>query len=332
MDVECKIFRGTEITVRYVSLDATLAQMRAQLGTFMRPNDLFVYYDERQQCRMPQPRNAEARYLLKSIMGEGEQITIFDPYAPKADLQGELVQWFSDRELDIGVSLNHSNPDAQRANEGKFEPFLLRNLTPISDSVQLQANILFPQAVICEQGSAISFTLACWGAAGYAYAIESERVKIVPSEDPIYCGNNGDYGSVTLIELDHFADYPTNIIVSSLGSQAIALTDKAQYSRVTVTVWNMVRYQMGKQTYESYLRPQMVRSLATTRSSIVPGSGIESGSAHAGGSNPHTLGVIQNPVLDRNLVLGRIELYFLVFDQRTTVQQMILQNNIPIPW
>jgi hypothetical protein len=334
---ECKVYRGVESRVFSFDPGMTLAAARSQMRAeqFMNDSDVFTYYDDRQQKHLTQPVSTESRYPLKAALGVNNQVTIYDPNAGKPDLQGNLVQWFTDRNLQVAVRLHENNQDAQNANRGKFSPFLLTEVEPLKDAGNIDRNIFFKNAIICEKGSAISFSFSCWGAAGYCYSIESERVKIVPPDAMLYCVNDGNYGTTQFSGLDRFSKTAQNIVVDSLSDQSIPIGDKAQYSRVTMTCWNVTKYNSGGQTYQSNLRAPFLagepNGFQIQGGVIVPGDGIESASPHADGQSTSTFGSISGAQRD-DQVLGRIEIYFLVFVNKAAATQMIQQNNLINPF
>lgn len=337
MSINCMIYRGVDKKLKDLNEDSKLSTVRSELGDFMQDQDLFTYYDPRQQKVLMQPKNAESDFPLKSVIGGNNQVTITDPNANKPDLEGDLVQWFTDRNLQVSVKLNTSNDDAKKDNEGKFQPFLLSDVQPIKNAADEFADIYFKSAVICEKNSAIAFDMSCWGAAGWGYSIESERVKIVPEDSPLYNTNDGKYGSTKFSWLSRFKKSKNNIVVDSLGNQSISQQDKMQYSKVTITAWNLEKYKRGSTTYESDLQPPFRRGegakgMKIQHGVVVPGDGVESGSPEPSGKSHVEFGSINVKKEDKNMILGRVTLYFLVFVDKDAADQMVQQNNLVIPY
>ncbi|MCG8640565.1 MAG: hypothetical protein MI862_12570 [Desulfobacterales bacterium] len=331
--VQCNIFQGTNQEFKELDTNSNLSEVRTQLGSFMKSTYLFVYYDERQQKQLMQPKNTESNYKLSSILGEQNNLTITDPNANKPDLEGILVSWFTDRNLQVGVRLNNANPDAVAANKDKFQPFMLEKVQTIKDAAEDFPNVYWNYAVICEKGSAISFNYSCWGAAGYGFSIKSDRSTIISG---LYVVNNGNYATTTFSGLSRYQDTKQNIVVDSLSDQGIPIGDRLQYSSVTFKAWNVKGYKQNGQSYSSNAQPPYRRStdpggMAKKNGVIVPGGGIESGSPHAKGTSHQDWGApLSSLDQDTNCVLGEMDIYFLVFKNHEAATQMVRQNNLPM--
>ena len=330
--VQCSVYQGTNQKTADLDPESNLSTARAQLGSFMKPSYLFVYYDERQQKQLTQPKETEDKYKLSSILGPQNILTVIDPDADKPDLEGMLVSWFTDRNLQVAISLNNSNDDAKNTNAGKFQPFMLEKVQTIKDAGSRFPNVYWNYAVICEKGSAIAFNYSCWGAAGYGFSIKSDRETIISG---LYVINNGSYGTITFSGLSRYQDAKQNIVVDSLADQNIPNSDRLQYSYVNFKAWNVSSYKQNGQTYSSSAQPPYRRSndpggMTKQNGVIIPGDGIESGSPHAGGASTQEWGApISNLNEDKNLVLGQMDIYFLVFKTKADANQMVRQNNLP---
>lgn len=330
--VQCNIYQDTNQTYQDLDTTSNLSAIRKQLGAFMKPTYLFVYYDERQGKQLMQPKDNEGNYNLSEILGEQNVFTITDPNADKPDLEGILVSWFAANNLQVAISLNKSNPDARAANQGKFQPFMLSKVQTIKDAADDFPNVYYDQALICEKGSAIAFNFACWGAAGYGFSIKSDRSTIISG---LYVVNNGNYNTTTFSGLSRYQDAKQNILVDSLANQNIPNVDRLQYSSVTFKAWNVSGYKQAGHAYSSAGQPPLRKSsdpggMSTKDGVIIPGSGIESGSPKPGGDSHQDWGApLESLTQDTNLVLGQMDIYFLVFKTKADAEQMVRQNNLP---
>jgi hypothetical protein len=330
--VQCNIYQDTNQTYQDLDTTSNLSTIRTKLGAFMKSSYLFVYYDERQGKQLMQPKDNEANYDLSEILGAQNVFTITDPNADKPDLEGILVTWFTSKNLQVAISLNRSNPDAVTANTGKFQPFMLSKVQTIKDAADDFPNVYYEQALICEKGSAIAFSYSCWGAAGYGFSIGSERSTIISG---LYSINNGNYNTTTFSGLSRYQASKQNILVDSLANQNIPNVDRLQYSSVTFKAWNLSSYKQDGTTFTSAGQPPFRKSsdpggMSTKDSVIIPGSGIESGSPKPGGESHQDWGApITIKAEDKNLVLGQMDIYFLVFKTKADAEQMVRQNNLP---
>lgn len=330
--VQCNVYQGTNQEVKDLDPGSTLSEVRAQLGSFMKSNYLFVYYDERQQKQLMQPKATEGDYRLAGMLGDQNNLTITDPNADKPDLEGILVSWFTDRNLQVAIGLNRSNDDAKAANEGKFQPFMLEKVQTIKDAADNFPNVYWNYAMICEKGSAISFSYSCWGAAGYGFSIGSDRSTIISG---LYVVNNGNYATTRFSGLSRYQNAKQNIVVDSLANQNIPNNDRLQYSSINFKTWNVSSYKQNGHTYSSNAQPPYRRSndpggMTKKNGVIIPGDGIESGSPKPDGASHQDWGApISDLKEDRNLVLGQMDIYFLVFKTKADANQMVRQNNLP---
>lgn len=333
--IDCIIYSDTEKLTKSLSPSTNLDVVRTDLGNFMKAQDLFTYYDARQKLRLMQPKDGESDFDLGSILGENSVVTITDPTANKPDMEGDLVQWFTNRNVQANIVLNKTsdNADAISANEGKFQPFLLENVQTIASAGSDFPNVYFKYAVICEKGSAIKINISSWGAAGWAFSVKSDRDTIA---DGLYATNKGT-ATIKATFLDRYASAPQNIVVDSLSDQAIPVSDHLQYSYVTLNVWNVLSYKEDGILYSSNAQPPYNKSsddpggMQVKNGVVVPADGVESASPHADGDSTSVFSEGESGGYsdDRNQVLGEIKIYFLVFKDKESANQMIQQNNIP---
>lgn len=279
----------------------------------------------------------ESTMDLASILDSFNQFTITNVNAKKPDLVGTITNWFTDRNLQVNVSFNWES-SASEANKGKFAPFLLSNVK----STNPDRPVNFTNAVICEKGSVIGFNISSWGAAGYGFSIKSDGSVFVES---LYSTNKGNYGTITNVGLNRYQDKKQMIQVDSNADQNIPGVDNVKYSQVRIRSWNMKSYNEDGKTFSSDLKPMQRRSSTKTdpggfkvnnNGATVPGDGIESGSPHGGGASQTDFGKgiskISQDDPNSATPLGEIILYFLVFKDHATAQQVIQQQNGQNPY
>lgn len=345
----CFVYKELQKTPIDLDPENTLDQIRSVLSAtgIMTPEWGFYYLNPITSENEALPASSEGHVKLSVIIDSSNQLTIINTHATRPDFFGTIAHWFTDRNMQVSVGLNWED-NAKPVNKDKFAPFLLTNVKSVNPAIPLN----FTNAVICEKGTVIGFTISSWGAAGYGFSIKSDKITFVSS---LWSVNNGQYGTVTNVGLNRYQDAQVMIQVDSTADQNIPGTDKVKYSQVRIRTWNVSGYQQGDTTYSSDLQPAqhrggpsdpggfqldanaaVVPGDGVLAGAVVPGGGVSTGSPHAGGASGTNFGApignVQQDDPDSATPLGEVTIYFLVFNDHATAAQVIQQQNGDNPY
>lgn len=283
-------------------------------------------------------KDVETLVPISGMYGQANQLYLTNINATNhPDLMGIGATWFFDRYMSCSVSLNNSDPTAQAANAGKFQPLMMTNVKPTSVNV---AGI-YDNVVVCEKGSAIAFSISSWGAAGFGYSIAPNAGQSIVDGLYIIYGNNYNHtgGSYTY----RYQSVAQQIVIDSTSSLQIPSGQTVQYQRVVVKTWRLTSYSQGGTTYSSNAQPPGLSTSAgagdgitgrqLTTAVVIPGNTIDPGAPHPGDNSNQTFGTISDLQQDDPTAnpLGEVVIYFFVFDSHADAIQVIDQINAPDP-
>ncbi|CAM1362817.1 conserved hypothetical protein [Tenacibaculum litoreum] len=283
---------------------------------------------------------------LNAISGINDQAYLTNVNKTKAvDLIGFNTNWWFDRYMSCKMTLNTIDPEAQTANKGKFQPFMLTNVKTANPNLP---GVTMDNVVVCEKDSIVQFNISSWGSAGYGYKIKpisgapinNENLYITFTSCPT---NGGNYGSSSLRRYFSTNESQNNSTIKVVATESLNLGGKTlNYMKFSIKTWKVTSYKSGGKTYNCNLPlpvPQqqkapsnlMARSIKTdvgtgsitpynklvnADESVVPGGTIEPGTTvPSGQQSTQNIGTIYN-VKDSQApenIIGEVIFYIFVF-------------------
>ena len=324
--------------------NASLAEAREQIsngGMMGSPNQYqFVYYNPmtEQQTIMNQPQQEPKIKVSKVAFapaksGGNQIIKVANVGSARPDLFGTRVDWLYDRHTGVRVNLNMDDV-GRPLNAGKFEPLMLSDVQPTNPN----SNFFASNAVICEKGSIISFSISSWGAAGFGFRVQSNKERIV---DALYISYGDDPNRQSYAGASRYQSSANTIQVDSTEKLKISKDLIIDYQKITVKTWRMTGYDQGGKHYSSNMQaPQLATGAGggfdpgpPGGDTYVPGQSIQTGAPHRGPKSNVKFGSISNISQDDpdNTVLGAVVLYFFVFRDRNAANEVMNILNSPNP-
>ena len=337
-----------------VSPDATLSELRNTLSkqTNEVENYNFVYYNDfTDQKTILNDRSVENKQHVKKIVFDDSTIIMTIVKGSKTDLFGNKADWLHDRHTGVKISLNFSDEEGKKRNQGKFEPIMLTDVQPSNES----SDAFYQRVVICEKGSLVEFNISSWGAAGFGYSIVSDKDTIC---EELYNSYGNDQNRKGYSTLRRYKESKNTIEIDSTKTLDIPTKDVVHYQKVTVKTWRMTSYKENGTTYSSNmeapklesqnLKSAPFRSIQTfsfaatsggfdpgspSGTVYVPGKDIETAAPARGPESQQSFGTISNVKEDdkNSKVLGAVVFYFFVFKDKASAQKVINILNAPNP-
>lgn len=308
----------------------TLAGARKMLGAFMPSSFRFMGVSgPAKRPKMIDPGDEgdwDIQYTVNAL--GGPKISMVDSETHTPIFSGTKVNWFTDRNLQVAIALNNVDNEAKQVNTGKFNPYLVDGIR----NGLTNEFTWFDKAPICVKGSAITFQISCWAAAGYGYSIKSDRETIV---EDLYIMAGDSPGRQMNTDLRRYERSKNIILVDATASMNIGDADKTQYAKVTIRAWKVTSYKKGGKTYSFNGNPPFRRGdgdpggFREVGGVVFSGEDVETAAPHMGGAGGQDFGTVTDVVEDRNDVLGELELYFLVFRDKAAADRVIAATNAP---
>jgi len=310
-----------------VATGTLMDQVRLKLDGFMTAEDRFLKWssDKNIQGRTQLSTDVEQYLSIENMIQgspQGNNISISKPGAKDAFFSGIRKDYFADRHLRVQVVKNLNPADGSAAaNDGKMAPILLSNVISTDPNVQLASNREESQVrmVICEKGTVIQFNIESWAAAGYGYAITSERIEI--ASDLYMAATEGENFYPT--SLQQFQQSHNTIVVDSvkdIQKSFPGAIEVADVSYVRIKSWRVTNCKKDGKTYSSGLNPPKLKG----GDFVFGKESVESAAAHDSNKpSAQNFGVIFDIVEDRNDTLGDMTLIFYVFKDRETALRVV---------
>jgi len=318
----------------------------------------FIYYNGfTEQKTILNDRSVEARKPISSIAfpdpttNTNTIVQMALVAGNKTDLFGTQTDWLYNRNAGVRITLNKSDSKAITANQGKFDPIMLRDVQPTNE----QSSAFYDRVVICEKGSVVNFEISSWGAAGFGYSVSSEKDTICSSLYNTY-GDNPNHQSFSTLR--RYQSSNNSIQIESTASLNIPTQEVVYYQKITVKTWRLTSYKKNGKTYTSNMEapaPTAPQSMAFQGASLnlksvaanerftpgdpsgdiyVPGDSIETGAPSRGPESDQKFGSIQVLKEDdpNQKVIGAVIFYFFVFKDKESADKVINVLNTPGPW
>lgn len=284
---------------------------------------------------------------LGAISGVNDQAYLTNVNKTKAvDLIGFSTDWWFDRYMSCRMKLNTIDPEAQTANNGKFQPFMLTNVKTANPNLP---GVTMDNVVVCEKDSIVQFDISSWGAAGYGYKIKpisgapinSENLYITFKTCPT---NGGNYANSSLRRYFSKNESQNNSTIKVVATESLNLGGKTlNYMKFSIKTWKVKSYKSGGHTYncdlplpvpqQKKVSPLMARTtmlkadvgtgsgtpynkLVNADEVVVPGGTIEPGTTvPSGQQSTQNIGTIYNvkDSQDPGNIIGEVIFYIFVF-------------------
>lgn len=289
--------------------------------------------------------STETYIPISGIIGENNQAYLTDVNKTmETDFIGFSTDWWFDRYMSCRMRLNTTDSEARKANEGKFQPFMLTNVKTANPNLPA---ISFENIVVCEKDSVIQFEISSWAAAGYGYTIKPTSGSPINSE-PLYITFTGcpkDGGNYARISLRRY--YTENQSQNKSTIKVVATDtlklggNELNYMKFSIRTWKVTEYKSNNKVYKCnlplpspYQKQETITppysQLVNGDESVIPGGTIEPGTtAPTGDQSEQNIGTIYNVKDSQNVgdIIGEVIFYVFVFKTKEDAEAVFGQMN-----